>query len=603
MSCNISGNSTSSSLAGAGGSVNYVFGVTVDSGSGQIELDHMAEGEIGLTFGNVLDNITGGESDTVTYRTELPSARDFDNIDRVISEIESELGDAAPDFFSSGGLSPTPSPRDLVSQAISDLGSVDGTMNLRTFFEAPLVGTFAEQGEDPVRSTETLRFSPIQVPDAGGVRDAVNNMGTVTFTSELKSTSYLRNITSDLVGERIEVSHEVDASCFFTFTSAPEAPERPEPDTDTPLDCVNEYPSINDSIESLRDRIQDASEIRPGDLDDLLSRASDIESEIRSSVDDDPCISEFKSEVDRLKGEAKRMVEELDCSDVSSSIKAEVEDAQSDIRSFRDISPMDRDTSKRDRLFDKIDNVMEEVVSEVDDRNPCKDELISDLESAESELERVRIFEEEDFECASRFPDADDMVSDFEERADNITSSIEEEEFEDLINFEESVANAIEQVEEGECRREFLRRFDNADRIISRTVQPVRIGEETLSRAEERRQDLIDSISTSVDRAGDFADRSDGQDFFDRESPLDDVEGNGGENSVIRESAESESGSTITVEIPTQEVVERFPEPEQITEEDLQDYVDVDDINEEELPGLVDRVRDEASSVLNGDIL
>jgi len=591
MSCAISGNGVSSALAGSGDEVNYVFGVTVDSERGNINLGHLAQGTIGLTFSNIIDGITGGSGDTVRAITYLPEPRQLGDLDGVISAMESEFQGVVGQVFSDMGLPASPSVGDLRSNLSLGDTRLSRTMNLKTEFTVPFVGTFAEQGSEEVRDDVDIPFQPILVPDRPAVRDAVDSLGTVTFRSELKSTDYFRNIGAEALGGTINISHEVDVSCFFKFVSVDglreptevDIPERPDTGT-----CLDEYPTINERIEEFE---SSSRSLDPQDAIDRIDEIGSFRSEIRSRVDGDPCLSEFRSRLDSARSDLRSIISDLDCADISGDIKARRDSLDSRLGSFRDISPLDRDRSDRQGLVSEAESLMGDIEDEVLDENPCKDQLKSQVESIQSEIDRIRIFDREDFECASRYPDANSVLEDYETRAEDITSSIEEGEFRELMDFESDVANAIEQVEDGPCRREFLRRLENVDRLVNRVVSPARVGQETISEAEERRQELIGKISTQVKSTEEFLNRASGESFFDRPSRSDELPEE--LDSIVRERAQNPDGSTVTVNIPVREVVREVERPSQINKELLEKFAPLEDIQEEvERDRLVDKVRE-----------
>lgn len=597
MSCSLSGNGTSRALAGSGDGVNYVFGVTVDPDNGNINLGHLAEGSIGLTTTGIIDRLTGSTQDSVKAVTYLPEPRQLSGLDSVISAMESEFQSTVDQVFSSMGLPASPSVRDLRSNLSIGQARVSRTMNLKTEFKLPAVGTFAEQGSERVEDNQNIPFQPILVPDRQVVRDAVNNLGTVTFRSTLKSTDLFRNVGTEILGGTIEISHEVDMSCFFRFMGVgnlerPGRRELPErPDTGT---CLDEYPTINERIEEFEERARNAD---PKEALDLVDDVGSYRSEIRTRVEDDPCLNEFRSRLDSARSRLRSIVSELDCADVSGDIKARRDDLDGRISSLREISPLNRERKDREDIIREAESLMNDVEEEVADENPCKDQIKAQVENIMSEIDRIRIFEEEDFECASRYPDANSLLEDYETRTEDITSSIEEEEFRELMDFEGDVQNAIEQVEDGPCRREFLRRLENVDRLVNRVVSPARVAQETISEAESRRQDLISQINTQVESTNEFLERASGDNFLDQPSP--------GEepptelDSIIRETAENPDGSTVTMNIPVREVVREVETVEEVDKELLDKYAPIDEVRDEiERDRLVNRVRESLEGYL-----
>lgn len=257
--------------------------------------------------------------------------------------------------------------------------------------------------------------------------------------------------------------------------------------------------SINaTTVEDFRDNLQG-----------VTSNLESVESDISSIPSENECFGQFMSRLRNLRGELQdqrnRLPDvgiELDCSDVPQFIRNSVAEAETAARSFSNARASSITRRRFNRIKSNIEDARSIVEDRVDEENPCKEQLLGRLDSAESIIGDSFPPERGALSCDSEFPTIDERLTRFEEDVIDLDPPVDTETFEDMLNRADGIIQQIEDnVDRERCARQFTRRVDG---ILSRVgdvgarTRVVTAAELTEEQVDERRE----AISELENRLG-----------------------------------------------------------------------------------------------------
>ena len=298
------------------------------------------------------------------------------------------------------------------------------------------------------------------------------------------------------------------------------------------IDCTSNYGGIDDKLSELEDRLGVGSSSQdislPLDNTEILdiSGSFDIVSQdIQSEFDDgDVCFSVFNSrlkaaqskwqeiqnldsddvrkEVQETRDEVREAVEQLSCADVPSSITSAVSSVEGAVANFQTKDQLARVSEDRDRLLDELSEVRENVLDEVDDENPCKQQLLSRLDQAKSGVQTASLRPETAIPCDQRFEEVGSQINNLEDEVLSLEPPVTPSQIQDIASLGDQITSNIENnvPVEDPCRAEMVERVNQLTQRVQSLSEEVRVEVNADTVADNTRSDriqqLLDSIST-----------------------------------------------------------------------------------------------------------
>lgn len=287
------------------------------------------------------------------------------------------------------------------------------------------------------------------------------------------------------------------------------------------LECGAAFSEIQDDVESLRSDIGVDQQARLSELSigrdqisNYQSRASQIESQIDSTIpENNKCRAEFRSQLDDLQSILSRLqsgvVSDLDCSNVPSNIRTVASSIQGRVSTFTTRDQLARLPDRKEELLSEVNSAISDVESGVDDRNPCKRQLLSRLRQAQSNLQSAPVRPETAVPCEDRHQQIGQQLEEFEDQILSLTPPLGPEQVQNIAQQGNTIADSIDQQisSDDPCRQEMASRVENLIGRAENMVTRIRISTEGETGEEERRQELIEQLLSSIETLSNVRDR------------------------------------------------------------------------------------------------
>lgn len=364
----------------------------------------------------------------------------------------------------------------------------------------------------PVDETFSVDFAPIVIPDSGEILD---NIHPASITVQLTPTGFLlRGIVSSLPSVELEIPPEAfvstvnvsQFSCAELFS-----------DVDTRVD------ELNQRATRLRQRVSDFEGVRGAQViseieslgSDIRSGLSRVESEI-SNIGLPRCQSNLENRLDPVRNQLEgferiELEGPLDCADFSQFEELSLQQfrtVRSAIRGAEEMatSPQTMTESRLNRILDRVEDSREHVRQNVDEDNPCFEQIMDRLDEAESTSERLLSDVElpEQLSCEAAYSTIDSRLESFENNALSADPPIDRESFEFMVNRADNLIRRVRDEipsEDQRCKEQFIERINGIISRIGRVGARTRIiTAEELSREEiTERQEVLQDIEGRLD--------------------------------------------------------------------------------------------------------
>lgn len=354
-----------------------------------------------------------------------------------------------------------------------------------------------------VRDISSLTREDIIPSGFGSLKDDARSLVTGSIGSEVKLPECAESFADrvDNIESKLDQADSLIESILGNIEA--EVPEA--------LDCVTEHPEVDSLLSDLESTVQnstDVSEFRFSQLQSELEAASQT---FRSRVDSgSPCFDEFRNRIDDIRSrlQALNSDNDLDCTDVSSSVRRSVSGFEQQASSVisRPRSQLDRDRAQR--LLQSGQELRNRVRSTVSDANPCQSQLIQRIETKEdnirSRLEATAIVNrnaDEILPCSEKHPGASQAVEAFIQTTLDLEPPVTPAEFQELSNQADEIETQVKQnISAGDrCRERFLGRLNTSIGRIERLRSTVRIEAGGSDKVDEETDELVTRLTEQLE--------------------------------------------------------------------------------------------------------
>lgn len=272
---------------------------------------------------------------------------------------------------------------------------------------------------------------------------------------------------------------------------------------------------IRGGLEQIKGEAEDANKENwtVDRVEDSIEDANGLLEDFRDSTDrDNPCYRQIEEEIQNAISDLENEVE-LSCADVDSGLERKVSSYESKIDRLANTVRSDI----RERLDSKGSSLIEEIEKEVENNNPCKQDLISKVESARSELLRRNSVDTGDQPCREQYSSLDEDISELERDVAGIPrASVTQG---GTVNFAgssygsvnqifseiESISNRmVSEIDNTGCLREFTSRLNALGNNAEQLMLGVRVDQEAVDEIRSRRQDIVSKVRERSQEIGDI---------------------------------------------------------------------------------------------------
>jgi len=181
--------------------------------------------------------------------------------------------------------------------------------------------------------------------------------------------------------------------------------------------------------------------------------------------------------LDILPSSLPSKTQQLSCADVSNVLKNQVSGFEQTVKSFTSKPVYARTPSRYSSILHEGQNLRSKVQSQVNDNNPCKQQLNSTLESALNSLKQVGSASQGQLPCGRQYPNIDNTISNFEQDVVNFKNNPSAVNAQKLIQRGNNIMDQIKSNTKagGNCRNEFTSRVQSSISSINMGSRGVRI--------------------------------------------------------------------------------------------------------------------------------
>lgn len=271
------------------------------------------------------------------------------------------------------------------------------------------------------------------------------------------------------------------------------------PDQDI-LGCEDVSDSIVSALNDFESSASNFAATKQGNKADLLNTADAIRDRIENEVEDNnPCKQQL---LDRVSSAVSSVTQvERGCSDIPRRYRDAVSSFQGAVAQFTSKDQLARLQEDKTRLLDESDEVISQIQDNVNDRNPCKSELLSRARNARGELRATAIRPETAVPCDQRFQGVGNALNSFEDQVLQLSAPVSPEQVQSVANEGEQIIQQIENnvPADDPCRSEMSQKVRTlVERVQSLTTQ-IRVETEEQDRGAQRREELINQLLGSID--------------------------------------------------------------------------------------------------------
>ena len=277
------------------------------------------------------------------------------------------------------------------------------------------------------------------------------------------------------------------------------------------LNCTSEFSSIDSSIsdiESELNRVSTLSQTEYGNIQSDIERVADRVSSIRS--ESSTCFDRFNSRINSLRSTADtlRSGGDLDCTDISSSIRSSVNRFERRVSTVQSRSGSGVDSQTVRSLADDGEALRTRIRDSTVNSNPCQGQLIQRVEAQLRVLDNLGSGGggtggggEDVIVCSEEYPDASRAVDSFREASLNLEPPVSPSEFQQISKEAAEVRDEIREniPADSDCRDEFLGRLETAVGRVRRLRSTVRIESGGGGDADQETQELIQQLTEQLD--------------------------------------------------------------------------------------------------------
>jgi hypothetical protein len=252
-------------------------------------------------------------------------------------------------------------------------------------------------------------------------------------------------------------------------------------------------------------------------LNDFLSNISDARGVVRGNIpSDSPCFNHYMNRLDTLQDKLSAVdwndddddeppkppdPPEMDCSDVSKSIRnrvASIEGATEQWTAKRQIA---RKEKRKKELLAEVGEVETKVQENVEDDNPCKDKLLSRLQQSRDQLHATGARPVTAIPCEERFPEVGQKVEDFEDDVIALRPPVTPEQIQEFAQRGNEIADQIQEKvpTDDPCRTDMAERVRNLTNRVDKLTSQVRIQADSSEGGQKSRDELLNKLMQSLD--------------------------------------------------------------------------------------------------------
>lgn len=284
------------------------------------------------------------------------------------------------------------------------------------------------------------------------------------------------------------------------------------------LDCPTTNPSVDESVTSFENDIENIETATEENITSFSSRADSLKSTISEDVNDGGCVTKFNSRVDvALETLRGKKAESENCSEKYSGVYDSIEDRAA-ITDLAVEQIGQGPTSNSDLLgavntsLNQFSTLRENINSNIPEDDECKSELIDKLDTEEERAKSIKAElkvlvdteeEEEPAPCSERFPDlfseAETILSDANSVSETVASgsfNVEDVE-ESLTSLEEKTSSLESSISsdvpsESGCSTQLTNQASN----IRTVIQDTRTAVSNINCSAKLPNSLLNRVST-----------------------------------------------------------------------------------------------------------
>lgn len=347
------------------------------------------------------------------------------------------------------------------------------------------------------------------------LRSEVRNNMEDRCVSELNAMDKLDQIDSSILGSLENISSEV-AELKSNILDALRNIES--------IDCGDVYSSLDEEINQLESTIgvgvitgSLGANLTADRFESLNEQVNEAERKLNERVDvGSPCNAEFGSRINDLRSELRRVSNEfgdrieLSCADIP-NLRSDVDSFEGAVQNFTSKDQLARLPEDRDRLIEEASDVISRIRQQASDDNPCKQQLISRVNRALSQVRRAGVRPRTAIPCEQRFESVGQAVEEFENQILSLSPPVSPDQMQSVASQGNQLVEDIEEnvPADSDCRVELSERTRQlVERAESLTAQ-VRIDTEQATESQERREELVDQLLGSIETVRNASDEVD----------------------------------------------------------------------------------------------
>lgn len=433
--------------------------------------------------------------------SEIPCANLFPQVEERVTELQSNVESRAPriqrDINTIGDVT------DQIASAVPVTLSDDEALpEIESIEEEELLGSDVSR-EDITQWRQEIQN--IQDPNVAGIKGDLNGLRDLSdnlnnrvglqrcvenFSSTIESA--LNTGESQLERARLILDRK---NRLLDILSGLDVPECAQEFADTFQPVGDVESRAEDAIQEFRQQVgSDLSNIDPDNVDvgELGFRPSELRQELLTDLDTlertgsrvlggTPCIGQFRTRINQARSTVKRIPTAgeggfSDCSDVPRRLRNQARRYGDEVQNFFQLAPRRQTVDRSESLVNEGESLQQEIRDNVGEANPCRDELLSEIEGPLSELQAFSP-DRGALPCSQQFSSLDDRISDFESSVAGLGGSPSARRVSSLTTDADGLISDIRSAtsDSQECRQEFISRVRSAVDSLERRSQPAEL--------------------------------------------------------------------------------------------------------------------------------
>lgn len=260
---------------------------------------------------------------------------------------------------------------------------------------------------------------------------------------------------------------------------------------------IDEYNQLSDTGFDLQ---QDISEVvgsnciseLAGPVQERRSKLNNLESAINT-------IDSYLEELGIIFEVTELSEASLGCDAIPQMVHNAVAEYEEAVSTLQNANPTRLRPERVNGVIDEASEVMGLIRENSSQENSCRSRLLNRVRQTRSEATNIQTFDPDSIPCSEKFPEVDNTLSELESRSNAATADIAEQELGQINSLEQDVASSIQDLDDAECIQQFKRRLQRSGRQVDRVANPIRISEEAIGQAQQRRRELINDIDARLE--------------------------------------------------------------------------------------------------------